>query len=177
MGGCKRICKRDAAGRAGTGETSRDRRRWPARVGQGQDGPGETVRDAGDGGRMSHNPEVAGSNPAPATKVQVRGLTASVAVRPFGCLSAVRPWDLALGRGMLRGGSAEIGIAGGCQCPFFEHCSSGFGLWVCHRGRSSSGGGPQEGGLGPTRPVPARLRDGCRGHDRLLHRVTSSVAR
>ena len=68
MGGCKRICKRDAAGRAGTGETSRDRRRWPARVGRGQDGPGETVRDAGDGGRMSHNPEVAGSNPAPATR-------------------------------------------------------------------------------------------------------------
>ena len=68
MGGCKRICKRDAAGRAGTGETSRDRRRWPARVGQGQDGPSETVRDAGDEGRMSHNPEVARSNPAPATR-------------------------------------------------------------------------------------------------------------
>jgi hypothetical protein len=60
MGGCKRICKRDAAGRAGPGETSRDRRRWPARVGRGQDGPGETVRDAGDGGRMAHSPEVAG---------------------------------------------------------------------------------------------------------------------
>jgi hypothetical protein len=34
------------------GETSRDRRRWPARVGRGQDGPGETVRDAG--GRGSY---------------------------------------------------------------------------------------------------------------------------
>ena len=56
------------------------------------------------------------------------------------------------------------------------------------------GGGPQEGGLarrgmpspvtsaalpphGPTRPDPSRLRDGRRAHDRLLHRVTTSVAR
>ena len=34
---------------------------------------GETRRDAGDGGdarRMAHNPEVAGSNPAPATKAR-----------------------------------------------------------------------------------------------------------
>jgi hypothetical protein len=34
-------------------------------------------------------------------------------------LSAVRPWDLALGRGMLRGGSAEIGIAGWLSVPIF----------------------------------------------------------
>ena len=34
--------------------------------------------------RWAHNPEVAGSNPAPATKeVQVRGLIAREAVRPF----------------------------------------------------------------------------------------------
>ena len=40
-------------------------------------------------------------------------------VRHSGCLSAVRPWDLALGRGMLRGGSAEIGIAGWLSVPIF----------------------------------------------------------
>jgi hypothetical protein len=73
MGACQRICQRDPAGRAWAGETSRDRRRWPARVGQGQDGPSETARDGGDRGRMSHKPEVAGSNPAPATKTQFRG--------------------------------------------------------------------------------------------------------
>ena len=36
----------------------------------------ETRRDAGDGGdvrRSAHNPEVEGSNPSPATKMQVRG--------------------------------------------------------------------------------------------------------
>ena len=40
--------------------------------------------------------------------MQVRGLIASVAVRPLDRLSAVRPWDLALGRGMPTVGVAPI---------------------------------------------------------------------
>jgi hypothetical protein len=80
------------------------------------------------------------------------------AVGPFGCLSAVRPWDLALGRGMLRGGSAKIGIASGCQCPFFEHCLSGLGpglppgtllVWPTAEGWTAGG----EASLGVAGPV------------------------
>jgi hypothetical protein len=41
--------------------------RWPRSV-----RPPETVRDGRDARRMAHNPEVAGSNPAPATKVRGR---------------------------------------------------------------------------------------------------------
>jgi len=43
-----------------------------------------------------------------------------MAVRPFDCLSAVRPWDLALERGMLRAGSADIGSVSGCQGSFLN---------------------------------------------------------
>src|ERR1022692_121386 len=58
-------------GRDGGDEPGQEK--MAARVGQGQDGPSETVRDAGDRGRMSHNPEVVGSCPA-TRKVQVRCL-------------------------------------------------------------------------------------------------------
>ena len=64
---------------------------------------------------MSHNPEVAGSNPAPATsEVQVRGLIARTAVGPSACLLAVRWRDGTPEHGTLRGGLAWIGIAVGC---------------------------------------------------------------
>jgi hypothetical protein len=45
---------------------------------------GGRTRDMEDVRRMSHNPEVVGSNPAPATnqEVQVRGLIVRTAVRP-----------------------------------------------------------------------------------------------
>jgi hypothetical protein len=50
----------------------------------------------------SHNPEVAGSNPAPATKeVQVRGLIAGRRSGLFDRLSVARPWD---GTGHVPGG-------------------------------------------------------------------------
>jgi hypothetical protein len=56
--------------RCGTGETWRDAgdgqpARWAGQAGRTQ--VPETLRDGGDGCRLSHNPEVAGSNPAPAT--------------------------------------------------------------------------------------------------------------
>ena len=66
---CKRICKRDAAEPAEPGETGRMREMpdshspsWATTRG--------TCQDGGDGRRTAHNPEVAGSNPAPATKVR-----------------------------------------------------------------------------------------------------------
>src|ERR1022692_3437062 len=46
-------------------------------------------------------------------------------VGPSGCLSAVRPSDLALERGILRGGSAEIGIASGCQVSALARADCG----------------------------------------------------
>ena len=76
-------------------------------------------------------------------------------------MSAVRPWDLALGRGMLRGGSAEIGIAGGCQCPFPEHCSSGLvlglppgTLFVWRPAGWTAGGDASLGAAGHWKEVP-----------------------
>ena len=60
----------------------------------------------------AHNPEVAGSNPAPRyQEVQVRGVIAREAIGPFDRLSAVRPRDLASEHGTSRSGQAVIGIA------------------------------------------------------------------
>src|SRR6266702_7699590 len=47
------------------------------------------------------------------------------AVGPFDRLLAVRWRDGTPERGTLRGGSADIGIPSGCQCPPFERSSSG----------------------------------------------------
>jgi len=61
----------------------------------------------------THNPEVAGSNPAPATtKLQVRGLIAGRRSGFLDRLSAVRPWDLAQERGTGRVGSGENSTVG-----------------------------------------------------------------
>ena len=63
-------------------EMPRDRPRWGRRIRpgktwryaviRGQRGDGRLLRDGGDERRMAHNPEVEGSNPSPATKMQVR---------------------------------------------------------------------------------------------------------
>ena len=67
---CARICARDVTGRSETGgrrggltRTLADRSVRSARS-------LETARDDRDRRRMAHNPEVAGSNPAPATKAR-----------------------------------------------------------------------------------------------------------
>jgi hypothetical protein len=62
--------------RCGTGETRRNAGdgKPPRQAGQaGRTSTLEILRDGRDGCRLSHNPEVAGSNPAPATKAQVKG--------------------------------------------------------------------------------------------------------
>jgi len=67
---CARICAQDAAGRLETRGTQRARHGRPdVRPPRSVQRP-ETMRDGRDRCRMAHNPEVAGSNPAPATKAR-----------------------------------------------------------------------------------------------------------
>jgi hypothetical protein len=70
---CARICARDAPGSSGTSETQGSSHRPGARQPPRPGSMPEIRRDARDLRRSSHNPEVAGSNPAPATNPQVRG--------------------------------------------------------------------------------------------------------
>ena len=68
---CKPVCKPDAARQLEIGGDGADRARWnlscPPKLLSPR--PPKTARDnARDTRRMAHNPEVAGFNPAPATK-------------------------------------------------------------------------------------------------------------
>ena len=70
---------------------------WPQATGSGNSAPPSIATSWSDAGwsssvaRWAHNPEVAGSNPAPATrKLQVRGLIARTAVGPLDHLLAIR---------------------------------------------------------------------------------------
>jgi hypothetical protein len=80
--------------------------------------------DAGLSGTVlgcSHNPEVAGSNPAPATKkLQVNGLIAGYSGQAFDCLSVVCPRERPPQRGTPRAGSGENGTVDGCRGELCE---------------------------------------------------------
>ena len=80
-GCCERICERNAVQQPSWGETRRD----------GWDGRSiatcafETREATGDGDRLAHNPEVAGSNPVPATSGNgPRGATSGAIFMPVG---------------------------------------------------------------------------------------------
>jgi hypothetical protein len=64
---CARICARDAAGPLETGRLRGTRKTHVARTPRSAR-ISKTARDGRDGRRSAHNPEVAGSNPAPAIK-------------------------------------------------------------------------------------------------------------
>ena len=67
--GCSSVCSRDAVDR----ESGARRRETPRLPAQSRCWTTSTGRAFVDAARLTHNPEVAGSNPAPATNMQFRG--------------------------------------------------------------------------------------------------------
>jgi hypothetical protein len=80
---CARICARDAAGRIETGEMPTLDSDTAPPVDRGKDGHRRQPDTGRDARRSAHNPEVAGSNPTPATKARGR---IRIRVRPLACI-------------------------------------------------------------------------------------------
>jgi hypothetical protein len=124
--------------------------------------------------RWAHNPEVAGSNPAPATKlVQVKGPVAGDGGRALIVLPAVCPWDWAASpdiKRMCTGRNVTANRVLGQCCGGAARAAEPSSVWLWEKPR-----GPRQTLSLGSPSFGDALVEQARGHARGWHRVRRAV--